>query len=400
MTKHDTGVPSPRPRWRRGPVRLVAALVPTLVLLAAAEGLARWAGVSDTRPGDATSMSGVFTPDPVLGWRLKPGAGLISRPVRPGDPPPEGGERGAFSESIGPEGFRDDALVEPRPPGRFRVICLGDSSVFGEGVARAETFPSQLEASLNASSTDGLSVEVLNAGVPGYSTWQSLEQLSRLADHATFDGIVVYNMNSDLGAAVAITDDAWFRRRAPLYRLLWGSAAFRWLDDRLSPPQNLSSSLSIAPNPALGARVTPGQYRENLGRLVDLAADHHAWTVFVVPPVSQDMDGPGTPRQWQPYVVEDAAAAARLDAALAPFLAGGPLVHRDHYRAAMGLVAWERGVPMVDAPPLFKAAWRERPDALRTTDKLLLDQMHPAPEGDRILAAAIKPHVGVRIGIP
>jgi lysophospholipase L1-like esterase len=52
--------------------------------------------------------------------------------------------------------------------GVHRVLALGDSTTFGEGLAEEDAFPVQLERELNA--RGGERWEVLNAGVQGYNT--------------------------------------------------------------------------------------------------------------------------------------------------------------------------------------------------------------------------------------
>jgi lysophospholipase L1-like esterase len=65
-------------------------------------------------------------------------------------------------------GFRSASPIEA-PKRRFRVLALGDSCTFGLGVQDAESWPAQLEGLLQVS---GLDVEVVNAGVPGYTAYQ------------------------------------------------------------------------------------------------------------------------------------------------------------------------------------------------------------------------------------
>ena len=59
-----------------------------------------------------------------------------------------------------PVGFRDNGFQ-----GGLRIAILGDSYVFGYGVDQDEAFPAQLERKLRAS---GRTVDIINAGVPGY----------------------------------------------------------------------------------------------------------------------------------------------------------------------------------------------------------------------------------------
>jgi hypothetical protein len=75
-------------------------------------------------------------------------------------------------------GFRG-AEVTPRPaPRTLRVLALGDSQTFGNGLDLAETWPKQLEQRLQAA--PGSRWEVVNAGVPGTDTWQHEILLRRL----------------------------------------------------------------------------------------------------------------------------------------------------------------------------------------------------------------------------
>ena len=71
------------------------------------------------------------------------------------------------------------AEVTPRPaPGTVRVLALGDSQTFGNGLDLAQTWPKQLEQRLHAA--PGSRWEVVNAGVPGTDTWQHEILLRRL----------------------------------------------------------------------------------------------------------------------------------------------------------------------------------------------------------------------------
>jgi lysophospholipase L1-like esterase len=73
-------------------------------------------------------------------------------------------------------GLRDEEFTLKPLPGVLRILCLGDSLTFGNGVAVSETYPKRLEAILNASS-GRLGYQVINAGVPAYDTWQEVAYL-------------------------------------------------------------------------------------------------------------------------------------------------------------------------------------------------------------------------------
>lgn len=78
--------------------------------------------------------------------------------------------------------------IGPRRPGELRVLCLGDSFVFGYGVADDETFPEVLRGLL--ADRLGRPVVVGNAGVPGYGTVEQALCLQRLRDDFDPDVVV------------------------------------------------------------------------------------------------------------------------------------------------------------------------------------------------------------------
>ncbi len=105
--------------------------------------------------------STLFQPDARLGWRLRPDAEVHWLGV-----PVEVNSLGVR----GPERSHDAA------EGVKRILFLGDSVVFGFRIEEdADTLPMQLERSLRASTSS--EVEVINAGVGGWSTWQEAEFL-------------------------------------------------------------------------------------------------------------------------------------------------------------------------------------------------------------------------------
>jgi hypothetical protein len=67
------------------------------------------------------------------------------------------------TNSRGLRGLREH--TDPRPPGRRRIVVVGDSFTFGEDVADADAYPARLEELLP-------DTEVLNLGVHGYGTDQ------------------------------------------------------------------------------------------------------------------------------------------------------------------------------------------------------------------------------------
>lgn len=139
-------------RGRRGGALAQAcvALAYTAVFLAAVE--ASCARVLASAGGDVTVAA-----DPVRLWKLAP-----SRTV---------GESRTNSWSL----REDHEIPVPRPPQEIRLLALGDSWTFGYLVPDGQTWPDLLEADLERRT--GRPVEVVNAGVPGYSVRQSMMTL-------------------------------------------------------------------------------------------------------------------------------------------------------------------------------------------------------------------------------
>ena len=73
-----------------------------------------------------------------------------------------------------PDGFRGLPIKTDPPSGRTRIVCMGESSTYCTSIIEdKDTYPARLEYHLKQA---GKSVEVLNAGVGGYT---SLENLMR-----------------------------------------------------------------------------------------------------------------------------------------------------------------------------------------------------------------------------
>ncbi len=207
--------------------KLCFALMSCVLLLLMAEAGLRFSGLFPMPDGlflqDATDDRHLT--DPVLFWRLNPGL------TRKAD---DGGSW--YTWRVNEQGFRaDSATLRAKPPGVKRVLCLGDSIPFGWGVDRERAYPARLAEKLRAA---GTAVEVINAGVPGYSSYQVrlyLEQ--RLLDYAP--DVVVVQVGVNDGNPVRVEDrlrqpgsvKAHPLERVALFRmfgqLVSGSPAFR-----------------------------------------------------------------------------------------------------------------------------------------------------------------------------
>lgn len=103
------------------------------------------------------SMKVEYRPDGFVGQRLVP-----KRRYRLAD----GG-----TCTVNSAGYRGPEFEIPKPPGIFRIVALGGSSTFSYLTDDAKTWTRRLEDDLRARFGD--SIEVVNAGVPGYSAFTS-----------------------------------------------------------------------------------------------------------------------------------------------------------------------------------------------------------------------------------
>jgi hypothetical protein len=97
---------------------------------------------------------------------------------------------------INNQGMRADRdYAYEKPEGVQRIVCLGDSFTAGYEVEQDETFSAVLERELNAR---GYRVEVLNAGVSGFSTAEQLLYLERELYRYDPDVVVLSFFANDL----------------------------------------------------------------------------------------------------------------------------------------------------------------------------------------------------------
>ena len=97
-------------------------------------------------------------------------------------------------------GFRSPEIDDPKPPGTFRIAYLGGSATYCAEVSAQEiTWPHIVTEQVRERYPDRL-VDYVNAGVPGYSTTQSIKNLESRIAALDPDIIVIYHGTNDLSA--------------------------------------------------------------------------------------------------------------------------------------------------------------------------------------------------------
>jgi hypothetical protein len=100
---------------------------------------------------------------------------------------------GARSNS---SGFRTPEFTIARPPDTFRIVVVGDSYTWGQGVALSETFSEVLRARL----APRLKVEVIALGVCGHRFVDNVAKIEIIADRLDPDLVVIQTCHNDLEA--------------------------------------------------------------------------------------------------------------------------------------------------------------------------------------------------------
>ena len=98
------------------------------------------------------------------------------------------------------DGFRGGPDGRDKPDDEYRIVVLGDSSNFGQGVSGTEMWEHQLQEILQphfAASGAG-TVRVINAACPGWTTYQGVELMREVAGQYDPD-LVIAGFNNDPG---------------------------------------------------------------------------------------------------------------------------------------------------------------------------------------------------------
>lgn len=104
-------------------------------------------------------------------------------------------------------GFRGEELTSiEKPDGVFRILALGGSTTYGWQIEDEESYPAQLERILQA---DDPQIEVINGGVPSYTTWNTLSNLAFRGVELEPDIAVIYHGWNDVGMTLLTTPDCY-----------------------------------------------------------------------------------------------------------------------------------------------------------------------------------------------
>lgn len=265
-----------RQGWR-GKLKLVLyALLPAIILVCLAEAVVRLGGLDQPLAGsiffgNPGQHDPIHQADPELFYSLRPNLKTTwqGRPVT--------------TNHLGLRGPE----IGPKQANEFRILCLGESSTFGAMVSDEETYAARLEELLNRDRSDR-NYRVINAGVSGYTSFQSLKYLERRGLELKPDLVLFYHeINDQLPAEFSDQElyesqtHAWHRALADhlaIYRVM-SNAVARW---KIAKNRRGTSS---TPESGSGqrVRVSDEQRRDNLQQLQTLCREHGVGLVIMHP---------------------------------------------------------------------------------------------------------------------
>ncbi len=130
-------------------------------------------------PLDRRELPGMYYAHPYSAYAIKPG---YSR---------------ANIERINSLGFRGEDISKTKPDGVYRVVAIGGSTTFGVYLPWNQSYPYYLQDNLRKRlNTDA--VEVINAGMTGSTTAESLHRLFTQILPLEPDMVVIYHAYNDL----------------------------------------------------------------------------------------------------------------------------------------------------------------------------------------------------------
>jgi lysophospholipase L1-like esterase len=241
--------------------------------------------------------------------------------------------------------------VLPKQPGELRVLCLGDSLTYGQGVADEHTLPHLLERALGERT--GGAVSVVNGGLRAYATNQELGLLEELGPRIAPEAVVLLWFNNDLIERDLERTARDLEASGPIVfdvgARMEGRVELRWRLKQLVRRSALAMELHDRYQLAESSEWSPDFIEHGFARLdgylaryAQLARERGFRALFAIVPDINSLRAPNRTQQLDARALELARAhgldCIELRAALQPLVRPGqrlPVVPFDgHYDAA------------------------------------------------------------------
>ncbi|MBM3460869.1 MAG: hypothetical protein FJX76_02090 [Armatimonadetes bacterium] len=322
---------------RRVARAVVRAAVVLAMLLLAGEMVASKFVDEDVATGTAGFSE--FRPDPLRFWALRPN--LDKDVVADQDL--------VFHVRSNALGFRNDDIPVEKPANGYRVLCLGDSITYGYGVAQDQTYEAVLQRLLQRRAP-GRDVQIINGGVPGYSSFQGLHLLRDGGLRYAPDVLVVGFIYAD-PATEASSDRERAGDATPLQPWLYQSRLYLYLRRA-----SLASRMPTGPRDVHRERVprvSLEDYEANMRAFAEIMRKRKGHVIYLN--LARKPDMPGAEKWLDPHQER-----------------------YDRYRAAVRKIADETGNAYLDLDEMFARDGR-----------YFIDPIHPNATGFDYMARAI-----------
>lgn len=221
----------------------------------------------------------------------------VFRSVYPSDPRGYFGPGNVMDHEFNSAGWRDIEHQVAKPPDTYRVLGLGDSYLFGQGVRFDDVCLTRLRGLLQAAAPRGLAVEAINTGVPAFNTEAEAGLLAARGLEYQPDLVIVHFVLNDIEQNLAKAGPKleFFRDYTAVYNRpdwlsgysqLWGLARQAY-QRRVEGSRYLEESLrSYLDDPSKFETMW-----SSLETIRDLCRQNHAAMLVAIFPFFVDLDG-------------------------------------------------------------------------------------------------------------
>jgi lysophospholipase L1-like esterase len=276
-------------------------------------------------------------------------------------------------------GFRGAPTVVPKPEGRFRIVCIGDSVTLGWGVNDSDTFTARLEELLRTR-YPSRDLDVVNEGVAGYNTRQEVVLFSRSAALLAPDLVLVGFYTNDVPGF--LDDDKS------------GDVGGTSI---LAPARDAGQVVSagVGATGRLEAFLRHSRLVYILGRTVKRLTNRgeRATSQFSLEiDVLEGRDSPELQRAWtgieqQLAALQSLARERHFAVALVPLPSREQVsgqYQNAHYQTRLGEIGARLGFPLIDPLPSLVTHKNDVADLY-----IAYDRNHPTAAGHRLIAQAV-----------
>jgi len=404
---------------------LIPMLLPTVLFFLAAEVIVRLLhpDLQLFRRGENVEM---FEDSPHLFWRLKPEQTTPYKNVLIANEK----NRQSVAVTTNAFGLRGRNFSRHKPQGGRRLMAMGDSTTFGYGVAPEENYAQDLQQALG----DPEKTLVINAGVPGYSSFQNKVQwFDQLRDFSP-DVIILANPGiNDLQDREQSDSEL----QGPSQKNLWlTKALFRshfylWFRKTLTESLRRKKQKG-SPVATKKLRNTPETYRANLQAIIEDAKKQNIKIILMYIPIERmvfekEEDALRVPAEFNAQAAalceqalgalnsgdaDQAISFATQATAIQPnvplayqimalaFQKNGDAVQAKHFdekaKGVVGYSIWSYYRAMQSLAQDENVAWVDLLGAFRDAAKkqnLFLENIHPNAAGHHLIAENLRQHL-------